>query len=210
MYLYGFSLNNLSLMALIVAAGLVVDDAIVVLENISRHIERGLSPLRAAMKGSARGRLHAAGHEPVARRRLRFHPVHGRAGRAALPRVLHHPGGGHAGLPRRLTHPHPKPVRPVAASPGGRGPEPVAPSHRRGLQHRAPRLRPVARLGAAARDAHLAAPARHDRAQCQPLHPHPQGLPPGSRTPASCRALSGATTVFPSRSCSPRSRSTGA
>lgn len=52
MYLYGFSLNNLSLMALIVGAGLVVDDAIVVLENISRHIERGLSPFRAAMKGS--------------------------------------------------------------------------------------------------------------------------------------------------------------
>ena len=52
MYLYGFSLNNLSLMALIVAAGLVVDDAIVVLENISRHIERGLSPFRAALKGA--------------------------------------------------------------------------------------------------------------------------------------------------------------
>ncbi len=52
MYLYGFSLNNLSLMALIVAAGLVVDDAIVVLENITRHIERGLSPFRAAMRGS--------------------------------------------------------------------------------------------------------------------------------------------------------------
>ena len=52
MYLYGFSLNNLSLMALIVAAGLVVDDAIVVLENISRHIERGLKPYRAAMKGA--------------------------------------------------------------------------------------------------------------------------------------------------------------
>jgi multidrug efflux pump len=52
MYLYGFSLNNLSLMALIVAAGLVVDDAIVVLENISRHIERGFSPLRAALKGA--------------------------------------------------------------------------------------------------------------------------------------------------------------
>jgi multidrug efflux pump len=53
MYLYGFSLNNLSLMALIVAAGLVVDDAIVVLENITRHIERGLSPYRAAMRGSS-------------------------------------------------------------------------------------------------------------------------------------------------------------
>jgi multidrug efflux pump len=52
MYLNGFSLNSLSLMALIVAAGLVVDDAIVVLENISRHIERGLSPMRAALKGA--------------------------------------------------------------------------------------------------------------------------------------------------------------
>ena len=52
MYLYGFSLNNLSLMALIVAAGLVVDDAIVVLENITRHMERGLSPYRAAVRGS--------------------------------------------------------------------------------------------------------------------------------------------------------------
>lgn len=52
MYLYGFSLNNLSLMALIVAAGLVVDDAIVVLENIKRHIERGLSPFQAAIQGT--------------------------------------------------------------------------------------------------------------------------------------------------------------
>ncbi|MEO6245978.1 MAG: efflux RND transporter permease subunit, partial [Opitutaceae bacterium] len=52
MYVLGFSLNNLSLMALIVAAGLVVDDAIVVMENISRHIERGLSPLRATLLGA--------------------------------------------------------------------------------------------------------------------------------------------------------------
>ncbi|MFY0476315.1 efflux RND transporter permease subunit [Achromobacter marplatensis] len=51
MYVWGFSLNNLSLMALIVAAGLVVDDAIVVLENISRHLERGLSPRKAALRG---------------------------------------------------------------------------------------------------------------------------------------------------------------
>ncbi len=51
-YLFGFSLNNLSLMALIVVAGLVVDDAIVVMENISRHIDAGASPLRAALRGS--------------------------------------------------------------------------------------------------------------------------------------------------------------
>ncbi|NQD97149.1 MMPL family transporter, partial [Pseudomonas sp. CrR25] len=52
MYLLGFSLNNLSLMALIIATGLVVDDAIVVLENIARHIEAGESPLHAAFKGA--------------------------------------------------------------------------------------------------------------------------------------------------------------
>lgn len=51
MYLCNFSLNNLSVMALIVATGLVVDDAIVVVENIKRHIERGLSPLAAAKQG---------------------------------------------------------------------------------------------------------------------------------------------------------------
>jgi multidrug efflux pump len=52
MYLAGFSLNNLSLMALTIATGFVVDDAIVVLENVSRHIERGMSPFKAALKGS--------------------------------------------------------------------------------------------------------------------------------------------------------------
>jgi len=52
MYLCGFTLNTISLMALIVATGFVVDDAIVVLENIMRHIEHGASPMRAALRGS--------------------------------------------------------------------------------------------------------------------------------------------------------------
>jgi len=52
MYLFGFSLNVLSLMALILAAGLVVDDAIVVLENIARHIDDGVPPMRAAYIGT--------------------------------------------------------------------------------------------------------------------------------------------------------------
>ena len=56
MYLWGFSLNNLSLMALIVATGLVVDDAIVVLENISRHVEEGMTPFDAAITGREGGR----------------------------------------------------------------------------------------------------------------------------------------------------------
>ena len=52
MYLAGFSLDNLSLMGLSIAVGFVVDDAIVMLENIQRHIEEGLGPLQAALKGS--------------------------------------------------------------------------------------------------------------------------------------------------------------
>ena len=52
MYLMGYSLDNLSLMALTVATGFVVDDAIVVLENVTRYIEDGLSPLEAALKGA--------------------------------------------------------------------------------------------------------------------------------------------------------------
>jgi multidrug efflux pump len=53
MYLCGYSLNNLSLMALTIATGFVVDDAIVMIENISRHIEEGEPPMIAALKGAA-------------------------------------------------------------------------------------------------------------------------------------------------------------
>jgi hydrophobe/amphiphile efflux-1 (HAE1) family protein len=52
MYMLGYTLDNLSLMALTISTGFVVDDAIVVIENISRHLEEGLSPLDAALKGS--------------------------------------------------------------------------------------------------------------------------------------------------------------
>src|ERR1700712_2618781 len=52
MYLAGFSVNNLTLMAMTIATGFVVDDAIVMLENISRHLEEGQTPLQAALKGA--------------------------------------------------------------------------------------------------------------------------------------------------------------
>ncbi len=53
MYLLGYSLDNLSLMALTIAVGFVVDDAIVVVENIYRHLEDGLTPMQAALKGAS-------------------------------------------------------------------------------------------------------------------------------------------------------------
>jgi multidrug efflux pump len=52
MYLFGYSVDNLSLMALTIATGFVVDDAIVVIENIMRYLEQGLSPMQAALRGA--------------------------------------------------------------------------------------------------------------------------------------------------------------
>jgi multidrug efflux pump len=53
MYLFGYSLDNLSLMALTISTGFVVDDAIVVIENITRYLEKGMHPFEAAMRGSS-------------------------------------------------------------------------------------------------------------------------------------------------------------
>ena len=53
MYIFGYNLDNLSLMALAIATGFVVDDAIVVIENISRHIENGMQPMAAALRGAS-------------------------------------------------------------------------------------------------------------------------------------------------------------
>src|SRR5207244_598636 len=52
MYLLGYSIDNLSLMALTISTGFVVDDAIVVIENITRHLENGMKPLDAALRGA--------------------------------------------------------------------------------------------------------------------------------------------------------------
>src|SRR5205085_11267256 len=53
MYMLGYSLNNITLMALTISTGFVVDDAIVMIENIMRYIEEGMKPLEAALKGAA-------------------------------------------------------------------------------------------------------------------------------------------------------------
>src|ERR1019366_8133920 len=52
MYVFGYSLDNLSLMALAICTGFVVDDAIVVLENVTRYVEMGLQPIEAALRGA--------------------------------------------------------------------------------------------------------------------------------------------------------------
>ncbi len=70
MYLLNYNLDNLSLMALTIATGFVVDDAIVVIENITRHIELGMKPMAAAIKGAERNRIHRTLNQRVAGRRV--------------------------------------------------------------------------------------------------------------------------------------------
>ena len=66
MYLFGYSLDNLSLMALTISTGFVVDDAIVVIENISRHLEQGDAADASGAERRARSRFHRAFHQPFA------------------------------------------------------------------------------------------------------------------------------------------------
>ena len=82
MYLCGFSLNNLSLMALTIASGFVVDDAIVMIENISRYIEKGEKPLAGGAQGLRRDRLHDRVADGLADRGADSAAVHARSGRA--------------------------------------------------------------------------------------------------------------------------------
>ncbi len=85
MYLCGYSLDNLSLMSLTIATGFVVDDAIVMIENIARYVERGDSPMEAALQGLGRNRLHHHLADRVADRGADPLAVHGRRGRAPVP-----------------------------------------------------------------------------------------------------------------------------
>ena len=100
MYLLGYSLNNLRLMALTIATGFVVDDAIVMIENIARHIEEGEPPMRGGAQGRHADRLHHHLADGLADRGADPAAVHGRRGRPPVPRVRRHAGDHHPDLGR--------------------------------------------------------------------------------------------------------------
>ena len=103
MYLLGYSLNNLSLMALTIATGFVVDDAIVMIENISRYIEKPAKPPSArALDGCDADRLHDRLADGLAGRGADPAALHGRRRRAPVPRVRRDAGDHDPHLGRRL------------------------------------------------------------------------------------------------------------
>ena len=92
LFALGYSINLLTLLAMVLAIGLVVDDAIVVVENIHRHIEEGLTPIEAAIVGHARDLRAGRRDDDHAGRRLRADRLHQRPDRRAVPRIRLHAG----------------------------------------------------------------------------------------------------------------------
>ena len=121
MYVLGYSLDNISLMALTLCVGFVVDDAIVMLENITRHIEKGKSVMQATLDGSKEIVFTIISMTHLARRGVHPGALHGRHPRPPAARVRghHHRRGADLGL--RLAHADADDVQPhPQAAPRGR------------------------------------------------------------------------------------------
>ena len=141
MYPLGYSVNNLTLMALTIAVGFVVDDAIVMIENIVRHIEKGDTPLAGDAQGLGRDRLHHRLDHHFPGRRVHPAAADGRHGGRAVPRIRRHGDRGRRHVGLRLAHAHAGDVRALPASPRAReATRPARPAVRGCLRRHAARL----------------------------------------------------------------------
>ncbi len=113
MFLCGFSLNNLSLMALTISTGFVVDDAIVVLENVMRHVESGMKPYQAALLGAREIGFTVVSMSTSLDRRVHPDPVDGGNCRTALPRIRGNAERGHRSFTCCVAHHHAHAMRPL-------------------------------------------------------------------------------------------------
>ena len=128
MWFCGFSLDNLSLMALTIGTGFVVDDAIVMIENIVRHIEDGRGPVRGRAARRERDRLHRDLAHGVADRGVHPAAVHDRPGRSHVPRIRADADHRRGDVGGGLAHLDADDVQPAAAARIGGGPHAAASS----------------------------------------------------------------------------------
>ena len=149
MYAFGFSINNMTMLALTLSVGFVVDDAIVMLENIVRHIEGGMRPFEARAQGRQGNRLHHHCDHVLADRGVHSGAADGRHGGARVPRIRGHDRGCHRDLGLRLADADADVVRARAQEPSRGEQADAASAHLRGgLQQLAAGLRMGARQGA--------------------------------------------------------------
>ena len=114
LYELGYSLDNLSLMALSIAVGFVVDDAVVVIENIVRHMEGGAHAIRSGAEGRRRNRLHHHVDHAVVDRRVHSAVPDGWICRASVPRICRHRQRGPGAVASDLTDAYAHDVRAAA------------------------------------------------------------------------------------------------
>ena len=185
MYLAGFSLNNLSIMALTIATGFVVDDAIVMIENIARYIERGDDPKRSGARRLGPDRLHGRVAHGVADRGADPAVVHERRRRPPVQRIRGHALRHHPDLGGGIAHPGADAVRAAPAPAAGPCTRRRAAGASRGRGAGRPLvraydlvLRPLPDRGVPPSAADAADRGRHHRADRRALYRDPQGLLP--------------------------------
>src|SRR5262249_11624110 len=159
MYLFGYSLDNLSLMALTISTGFVVDDAIVVLENVTRHIEAGVPRMRAALQGAREVAFTVLAMTLVLI--AVFVPIllDGRHRGAAVPRVRGDLVDGDHDLALCLADHNTDDVCLFAASAANRWAQQAVPRRRAGFCHNIGCLRPLVAPGTAMAGPRYAQPA---------------------------------------------------
>ena len=176
MYLAGFSINNLTLMALTIATGFVVDDAIVMIENIARYIEAGDKPLDAALKGAEQIGFTIISLTISLIAVLIPLLVHGRRRRPAVSRIRDYAGHFDPDFCGCFADADADDVRALPAPHGEGATEPVLPQERRALRAPDRALRPGAQLGARSAGRHPDRGHRDAAAHDRALHLHSQGF----------------------------------
>ena len=201
MYLLGYSLDNLSLMALTISTGFVVDDAIVMIENIERYIEEGHSPAGGGAAGLRPDRLHHRVVDGVADCGADSAAVHGRHCGTPVPRVRRDPERDHPAVGDYLADPDADDVLAAAAAPGSVEAQPSVRVVGTGLQQHDCLLRAHREVRARSSDRDVAGHYRHPGRNHLSVHRRPQRLLPGAGYRRDSSAFRTRRRVFRSRPC---------